>query len=389
MDFVYRGPQHDRQLRGPQAIEQKAHAKKRCLTEFPDEIILQMVDFLEREDASCLIRTCHRFLSLFFHEYHRYDNRGRNLLIIAAALGHLNSVLELLSAGIDTAHKDKFGRTALLCAAGAGRDAVVQLLLKVGVPTVEPADELTYRLSTFQKLDRQAAGLAGHTPLSEASRNGHELVVKVLLADPDVNPNHQDGFGRTALALASSQGRVAAVQALLSHEAIDADRKDVYGNTPLASAATNGHVDVVMLLLAHTGVERDSTGWEGKTPLLMAAQMRRKEVVRHLLAAGADPTLKDARGLSPIDLAEKGDESLKWPGPDERLSQRAVIRLLRSAIAAREPKAFGFRCHFIYGFHCFVAVLSSSRSLGGFLFWSKQRSSLGKVSGASLTDADG
>lgn len=108
------------------------------LLEFPDEILLQIVGLLEKEDVNCLIRVCRRFLDLFIYEYHRYDDHGRTLLIIAATLGHRQTVTNLLLAGIDAANRDKWGRTALLCAAGAGHDGVVQVLLAVGAQNVKP-----------------------------------------------------------------------------------------------------------------------------------------------------------------------------------------------------------------------------------------------------------
>lgn len=243
------------------------------------------------------------------------------------------------------------GTTKTLSAAGAGRHPVVQLLLTVGVRNAEPADDLASRLSTLKKFDRQATRLGGLTALSAASRNGHESVVRLLLADPDVNPNHQDGLSRTPLTWAWTRGHVAAVQALLSHEGVDADLRDWNGDTPLASAAENGHVDVVELLLAHARVDRNSTNSEGKTPLSLAAQMWKVEVVRRLLAAGAYPTMKDDRGFSPVDLAKGGDDRVRR-GLDGLENQPAVIKLLNGAIAAREPKEpalLRYSIHFLEG----------------------------------------
>ncbi|XWW99256.1 hypothetical protein V2A60_007265 [Cordyceps javanica] len=47
--------------------------ERRCRIEFPDELLLQIVGYLEDEDASCLVRVCRRFLDLLIYEYHRYD----------------------------------------------------------------------------------------------------------------------------------------------------------------------------------------------------------------------------------------------------------------------------------------------------------------------------
>ncbi|TQV90076.1 ankyrin repeat protein [Cordyceps javanica] len=205
--------------------------------------------------------------------------------------------------GVDTGHKDYSDTTALICAVGAGRHAVVQLLLTVGVGNAEPADDLASRLTTLKKFDRQATRLGGLTALSAASRNGHESVVRLLLVDSDINPNHQDGLSRTPLTWG-----------------VDAGHRDGNGDTPLALAAENGYVNVVELLLAHIRIDLNSINSKRKIPLSLAAQIGKVEVVRRLLAAGADPTMKDDRGFSPVDLVRGRDDRV-WPGLDVLANQ--------------------------------------------------------------------
>ena len=58
--------------------------------------------------------------------------------------------------------------------------------------------------------------------------------------------------------------------------------------------------------LIEAGAEVDHRAGSGETPLL--AWMRRRgtlEGVRVLLNAGADPTLADGRGVSPLSLAKE------------------------------------------------------------------------------------
>lgn len=108
---------------------------------------------------------------------------------------------------------------------------------------------------------------------------------------------------------------------------------------------------MVKLLLAHVRVDRNLTNSEGKIPLSLAAQMWKVEVVRQLLAAEANPTMKDNRGFSPIDLAKGGDDRMRR-GLDGLENQPAVIKLLHGAIAAREPKEpalLRYSIHFLEG----------------------------------------
>lgn len=73
-------------LRGNNKCRQSIHLKGGAL------LVLQIVDYLEDEDASCLVRVCHYFLHLLIYRYHRYDDHGRTLLINVSILGHVKVV---------------------------------------------------------------------------------------------------------------------------------------------------------------------------------------------------------------------------------------------------------------------------------------------------------
>jgi len=82
--------------------------------------------------------------------------------------------------------------------------------------------------------------------------------------------------------------------------------------TPLKTAieelADGGPIEAVVLLLRH-GAKVDHGRVPGNaTPLLVAVMNRQAEAVRILLAAGADPNIRDDEGESPLSLSVQNDD---------------------------------------------------------------------------------
>ncbi|RYP09021.1 hypothetical protein DL764_001517 [Monosporascus ibericus] len=111
-----------------------------------------------------------------------------------------------------------------------------------------------------QEFPRQITGL--HL----AAYFGVENLARFLLGSNE--PDLKDSYGRTPLLWAAENGHEAVVKLLLATEGVEADSKEIYGQTPLSRAAENGHEAVVKLLLATEGVEADSKDIYGRTPLL-------------------------------------------------------------------------------------------------------------------------
>ena len=84
--------------------------------------------------------------------------------------------------------------------------------------------------------------------------------------------------------------------------------------TPLQNAVEEsqppgelGALDVMVLLLRHGALVDGRDGPEDATPLLRAVQRNHIEAVRLLLAAGADPNVRDHEGDSPLRIClQKG-----------------------------------------------------------------------------------
>jgi uncharacterized protein len=162
----------------------------------------------------------------------------------------------------------------------------------------------------------------------------HPAVIEYLLAR-GANPNAQTNEnGASVLAGLAFVNALECVRALLRAGADPNRGRDESGETPLHHAlATLEHdrTALVKLLLDHGADPNRRTKpgvpslnfWRdvrtrGETPLHRAAAFSPRETIELLLAAGADPTLRDVNGDSPLGWAS-------W-----HLRERTIIDLLNS-----------------------------------------------------------
>ena len=196
------------------------------------------------------------------------EPRSAEDLTKAAAAGDVAGVRRLLSEGSEIDARDGLGRTAVTAAAMNQHVEVVAALVAAGADV------------DIQDDDR-------NNPLSVAGENGNvALLREVLRGDPDLGATNR--FGGTALIPASDRGHVDMVRALLQTE-IPVDHINEPGWTALLEA----------VILGDGGP-------------------RHQEIVRALIGAGADVTIADRRGVTPLDHArERG--------------YRVIVRLLSEA----------------------------------------------------------
>ena len=207
---------------------------------------------------------------LTYSDYSQMFPRQMIGLHLTAYFGVDRAMSILLEKGAKADSKDSNDRTPLSWAAENGHEAVIKLLL------------------AREGVDAESKDSYGQTPLLKAAGRGHEAVVKLLLAREGVDAKSKDKYGQTPLLLAAGRGYEAIVKLLLAREGVDAKSKDNnYGQTPLSLAAENGYEAIVKLLLAREGVDAKSKDSNGQTPLSWAAERGHAAIVK-LLEKGTE-----------------------------------------------------------------------------------------------------
>ena len=143
---------------------------------------------------------------------------------------------------------------------------------------------------------------------------------QALLQVSKIDVNAHNRQGETPLMIASLNGELDLVRELIAKGA-DINKP---GWTPLHYAATRGHLEIMSLLLENSAYI-DAASPNGTTPLMMAASYGTPAAVKLLLDEGADPTLKNQKGLNAINFAQRASR------PDS-------AELIAAAIRATQPK---------------------------------------------------
>jgi ankyrin repeat protein len=130
-------------------------------------------------------------------------------------------------------------------------------------------------------------GVSGGSLLQVAAKHGRVTVTQFLLGER-INTNFKDDTGRTALSWAAGNGHELVVKLLLAKNDVDVNLKDRNKRAALSWAVMGGHEGVVKLLLAKDGIDVNLRTYSGYSALSLAAQSGREAVVKLLRDSGAE-----------------------------------------------------------------------------------------------------
>lgn len=200
-------------------------------------------------------------------------------LCVAAAKNYTEIATTLIKHGADVNYQ-KGDITPLIVASSLGNTEMVTMLLASGADVNLQGDA--------EKL----------SPLMLAAANGHEDVVKLLLENPDINPNLKDNGGNIALSYAIVRKQKGTASLLIEDKHFDP--KDG-GPIALTFAITRNNLEIAKMII-NRGC--DINAKYGDLPILSwAINNNYTDGAELLIQSGADLKNRDSANKLPIDYA--------------------------------------------------------------------------------------
>jgi len=265
------------------------------------------------------------------------DDRGNGLLHMAVCIPDLPLCNRLLRAGYQGDQPNHFGETPFHFAADVGSVEIADALVAAGFNGVH------------------SLSLLGCHPVIYAAQSGKMEMLRKLTALGGTSWPPDD-FGRNAAHSAAEKSHPEVIWFLRSC-GVDIMHADAEGYTPLMTAASNGNAALLSSLLWGLDIRPPTVDQRSRftdqTALMLAAKEGRSQCVRLLLAAGADPYLRDCFGISAIEYASRHRPSLRemhkadyLRAPDDYTELRRntlfqLIRRLGESILQQTPAGVG------------------------------------------------
>ncbi|GLV44472.1 Ankyrin [Carabus blaptoides fortunei] len=143
----------------------------------------------------------------------------------------------------------------------------------------------------------------GWSPLHVAVKKNSDVMVRILLDQPNILVNCRNVEGATSLFIAaeSTSTKFTIIEELLKHGA-DPNIVNNEDISPLHLACSGVNINVVKLLLAH-GANINWQDFNGYTPLHYAIERNLRTVITFLLENNADPSITESNQLNALMLA--------------------------------------------------------------------------------------
>ncbi|GMG29682.1 unnamed protein product [Aspergillus oryzae] len=265
------------------------------LLDLPTELLLLIIrNLVNDKDISAFVQT-NSFLydSLSDHLYQNNALRHNgSALLWAAEHGVPQAALRSLRNGGHIERCTLSCHTPLSLATGNGNEELVRILLAHGA-------DINHLYPSPGSI------IKNETALMKAASAGHDVIVQLLLdhgAPIDWSPKYE----KTPICLAAEAGRLSTVRLLLTRGANPRLPKSNLADTPLAVAVSHGYPEIVELLIQH-GANVRHQNRNGNTLLSDAVERQHWETAKVLLKHGAKVDKKDSCGLNALTNAARSN----------------------------------------------------------------------------------
>ena len=261
----------------------------------PNELKLMLAEELAIHDLNALARTCRLMNEVLTRLMYgrakdlREPWSNRPYFLQAVDDGNLTAVERFVGVGADVDMTDTvtpLPETAIHSCAHFGHVEMAAFLIGKGIDV--------------SAVEEEGGRGALHCVLSGVRPEGEAMATLLVEAGADVDARRD--CGETPLHVAARKGNLRMVRRLLDLGA-DPDAVDEHGSRPVQFAAAGHSGAVVRCLLEAAGQNVDLADNYGATPLHDAAELNRAECVEVLLEMGADVSVVDATGCTPLLVA--------------------------------------------------------------------------------------
>lgn len=262
-------------------------------------------------------------------------------MIYQSAMEELEQLYQITQALVTGQSKEEVQQALTLRAKG--------LELRGLLGQAQPDLSVIKELLQFVDVNKPMMGDVLHgTPLHYLAKRGQAIATVPLLVQEGGDFNIQDRWGNTPLLWAIANGMFSMAKQIIENAPRETDFDIIgRGNTALHLALAKGYtertrdgapltvssIDLMRLLISRCkNVNVQERG--GNTPLHIACVRRDPVMIRELLEAGADRSITNSYGETPIDMLRKTD-----PEAHEFLESTASVYLLEMRGSVEECKA--------------------------------------------------